>query len=152
MDVALEAARLDPEQRYLFVGMGKRTELFRQEQNVPENVEIIPFLSKEDLENEYRNCAMLVLPTRQECWGLVINEAASFGMPIVSTWGSGAAKEFLSEVYPQCLSEPGDADSLYECIAHVKAQIDLKEYGSYLLEKSMDYSIESCVKTHIQAF
>jgi len=50
-----------------------------------------------ELEEEYKTCAMLVLPTRQECWGLVINEAASFGMPIVSTWGSGAAVEFLSK-------------------------------------------------------
>ena len=51
--------------QYKFVGMGKRTEQFLQENSIPSNVEIIPFLQKEDLEREYHSCAMLVLPSRQ---------------------------------------------------------------------------------------
>ena len=66
MDVALEAARMDLSLRYKFVGMGNRTELFRQEHEIPENVELIPFLQKRELEEEYKTCAMLVLPSRQE--------------------------------------------------------------------------------------
>ena len=148
MDVALDAARLDSSLRYKFVGMGTRTELFVKEHDIPENVEIIPFLQKEDLEKEYRNCAMLVLPSRQECWGLVINEAASFGTPIVSTWGSGAAVEFLADKYPQFLAEPGDANSLYQCIRILLDSNDLDAYGTYLLEKSKSYTIEQSSKIH----
>ena len=118
MDVALEAARMDSSISYKFIGMSGRTELFRQEcgADALTNVEVIPFLQKEELNREYQTCAMLVLPSRKECWGLVVNEAASFGMPVVSTWGSGAAVEFLSEKYPQYLAVPGDAASLLEAI------------------------------------
>lgn len=148
LDVALEAARMDPSTPYKFVGMGNRTERFHREQTIPDNVELIPFLQKADLEKEYQTCAMLVLPSRQECWGLVINEAASFGTPIVSTWGSGAAVEFLSEQYPQYLATPGDARSLSRAIHALRAEADLSGYCRFLKEKSSGYSIEASVDAH----
>ncbi len=153
MDVALEAAKIDPSIHYKFVGMGKRTQQFIEEQGASglENVEIIPFLQKQDLTEEYRRCAALVLPSRQECWGLVVNEAASFGTPIVSTWGSGAAVEFLAEDYPQYLAKPGDAQSLYQCIKLLR-QSETKDYSEFLKEKSRQYSIEKSVQMHLRAF
>ena len=72
MDVALEAARMDMSIKYKFVGMGSRTELFLKEHEIPLNVEIIPFLQKTELEKEYQSCGMLVLPSRQECWDLLL--------------------------------------------------------------------------------
>ena len=153
MDVALEAARMDPSICYKFVGMGGRTELFRRECRTDElpNVEVIPFLQKEELNLEYQRCAMLVLPSRKECWGLVVNEAASFGMPIVSTWGSGAAVEFLAETYPEYLAVPGDAASLLEKIRRMKTE-DKQKLSQYLLQKSRNYCIENICQTHLNMF
>ena len=150
MDIALEAARMNRELRYKFVGMGSRTDKFLRELDVPENVEVIPFLQKEELEREYRNCAMLVLPSRQECWGLVINEAASFGTPIVSTWGSGAAVEFLSGKYSRYLAKPGDSESLYNCICACMETKDHAGYTEHLLALSGKYSIEISVDAHVR--
>lgn len=151
MDVALEAARMDQTLSYKFVGMGGRTELFRQEHDIPDNVELMPFLQKQELEAQYRSCAMLVLPSRQECWGLVINEAASFGTPVVSTWGSGAAVEFLSDQYPQYLAKPGDAADLLRCVRELLASPERNVYSGYLLDISKNYSIEQCVEAHTLA-
>ena len=94
---------------------------------------------------------MLVLPSRQECWGLVISEAASFGMPIVSTWGSGAAVEFLADAYPQYLAKPGDSESLYQCIRTLMNSTEKKAYSDFLLEKSKKYTIEEMAKIHLLA-
>lgn len=152
MDVALDAACMDSSIHYKFVGMGKRTDTFIHDMGeCPENVEIIPFLQKMDLEKEYQECALLLLPTRQECWGLVVNEAASFGTPIVSTWGSGAAVEFLSASYPQYLAQPGDASSLLERVRQC-LKSDNDEYALYLKNFSKQYSIENNVKVHMRAF
>lgn len=148
MDVALEAARLDPHRKYRFVGMGKRTGKFLREQDVPENVEIIPFLPEEELKQQYQSCALLVLPSRRECWGLVITEAAAFGTPVVSTWDSGAAVEFLAETYPQYLAVPGNAQSLQSCIQRFFASEDRVAYGANLQEKAMQYNIERSVQEH----
>ena len=152
MDVAFKTACMDKSIRYKFVGMGKRTELFLCEMGeMPENIEVIPFLQKAELEEEYRRCSLLLLPTRQECWGLVVNEAASFGTPIVSTWGSGAAMEFIGDRYPQYLAKSGDADSLLECVRKC-LKADNGEYSAYLKEVSKKYSIERNVDAHLRAF
>lgn len=153
MDVALETARLDSDRNYQFVGMGTRTERFQKdfEGKIPANVKIVPFLQKQELERVYQCCAMLVLPSRRECWGLVIHEAASFGMPIVSTWGSGAAVEFLADAYPQYLAEPADAVSLYRCIRAFLASEKKEEYCRYLIKKSESYTIEASVQAHLRA-
>lgn len=153
MDVAMEAARRDSSIHYRFVGMGKRTAQFMQEQ-MPEplpNVEVVPFLQKQELEEAYQCCAGVVLPSRQECWGLVINEAASFGTPIVSTWGSGAAVEFLADDYPQLLAEPADAEDLYQkiCALRSMSNQELSNYSAYLQNKCRCYSIEKSVAAHI---
>lgn len=151
MDIALEAARMDPCIHYKFVGMGSRTELFVKEHEIPLNVEIIPFLQKEELEEEYLKCGILLLPSRKECWGLVINEAASFGMPIVSTWGSGAAVEFLADDYPQFLAKLGDAKMLLRCIQNCIQYEDKAAYRKFLIDKSEEYSIEKSVYQHTAA-
>lgn len=154
LDVALRAAEKDPGREYLFVGMGKRTELFAEKYH-PErlrNVRIIPFLQKKELEGQYRSCAVLVLPSRQECWGLVVNEAASFGTPIVSTWGSGAAVEFLVGGYPQYLAVPGDEDDLHRAIQQLLRSDDYRAYSDYLLNKTKEYTIDRNVEVHLHAF
>ena len=142
-----------PEFEFKFVGMGIRTNEFILETNVDKlkNVEIIPFLQKEDLEEEYKKCKMLILPTRQECWGLVVNEAASFGTPVVSTNGSGAAVEFLFEKYPFFLAEPGNAENLAGVIKSVW-NMETNEVSDYLIKKSEMYSIEHNVECHMRAF
>jgi glycosyltransferase involved in cell wall biosynthesis len=153
MDIALEAARLDPEREYIFVGMGGRTELFERECNTPaaENVTVIPFLQKDELERYYTECSLLVLPSRQECWGLVVGEAASFGMPIVSTKGSGAALEFISDIRPEYLAEAGDAESLAECIKRFFDSDSKEKYSLELLDKAEEYSIEENAEVHLHA-
>lgn len=152
MDVALQVARMDPDHRYKFVGMGKRTELFARDHQIDgeTNIELIPFLPKEDLEREYRTCGILLLPSRQECWGLVVNEAASFGMPIVSTWGSGAAVEFMGERYPEYLAKADDPEDLLRCVNLLRSSGDQKAYSDYLLSKNRNYSIEKSVQVHLE--
>lgn len=149
MDIALKVAEMDKSINYKFVGMGKRTDLFKSDMGqIPNNVQIIPFLQKNLLNEEYKHCSMLLLPTRQECWGLVVNEAASFGTPIVSTWGSGAAVEFLSDKYPQYLAKVGDATSIMNAVKTC-LNANNQEYGKYLIEKSLNYNIERMVEKHI---
>ena len=152
LDVPVKVARETPNQKFKFVGMGKRTNLFIEECCTSElkNVEVIPFMQKDELFEEYRKCKCLLLPTKQECWGLVINEAASFGTPIISTYGSGAAVEFLEDNYSCLLATPGDVNLLRKCIAELDS-IDIAQYSNYLKTKSTLYSIEKSVRMTLLA-
>lgn len=151
LDVLYKAATLDPQIHYKIIGTGKRTDLFiADSKRSLKNVQIIPFLDKQKLYAEYQQCAMLVLPSRQECWGLVVNEAASFGTPIVSTTGSGAAMEFIADDYPQYLATPGDERSLLNAIRRCLSS-DNTQYSNFLREKSKLYTIERNVREHLIA-
>ena len=151
LDIALECAKINQNISYKFIGMGKKSlELKSKIKELKlNNIEVIPFLEKNDLYNEYKKCKMLVLPSKQECWGLVINEAASFGTPIVSTTGSGAAIEFLKNKYSIFLAKPNNSKDLYEKIIRLMNYKDIDDYKKYLLEKSKKYSIEQSVKIHL---
>ncbi len=149
LDVAAGAAAKTPSYEYSFVGMGPKAERFKEfisKKNV-QNVEVIPFLQKEDLAQLYRTHGTLMLPSRQECWGLVINEAAAYGMPIVSTWGSGAAEEFLSPEYEEYLAESENADNLKERLDKLmtSSEQEKEDYSKYLYNKSKEYNIEENV-------
>ena len=153
MDVIVSIAKMSPTLQYKIVGMGVAgIEEFKKQYNLSDvkNIEFVPFLHKEELDYEYQTCKMLVLPSRQECWGLVVNEAAAFGTPIVSTEGSGDSVEFLSSTYPQFLAKPGDPKSLYSCIQELLSTKDIESYSNYLKEKSKNYSIAISVKAHLK--
>lgn len=152
LDIALEVAKMNPNLQYKFIGSGKRSDLLKQrsfEMNIQNNVIIIPFLQEEELYNEYQSCKLLLLPSRNECWGLVINEAASFGTPIISTCGSGAAVEFIKEKYPQYIAETNNPKDLYNKIENILSCNDIEEYKNYLIEKSKDYNIEHAVSVYV---
>lgn len=144
LDIALECASKNKNIKYKFIGSGYRSNLLQEKVNTMKlkNVNVIPFLQTEELKKEYQNCLAVLLSSKRECWGLVINEAASFGTPIVSTYGSGAAREFLEEKYPQFLAEPNDADSLYNSLNELIKCDKIEEYKNYLIEKSKEYTIE----------
>lgn len=157
IDVALDTlAGLSQELRIRLVGTGKRSR--EAEAHVASkgmrNVEVIPFLQPDDLFEEYLRADLFVLPSRQECWGLLANEAAACGCPIVSTWGSGAAIEFLSRDYPQFRAEPNSAESLALSIKRAlnAATVTCEEYSLFLKQTAARYTIEQTVCSHLLLF
>lgn len=50
-----------------------------------ENVHFIPFQQPENLREYYMAADVFVHPTREDIWGLVINEAMAYGLPVVTT-------------------------------------------------------------------
>ncbi len=54
------------------------------EKNI-KNVNYIKFIGLAELKKYYSAADVFVLPTRSDTWGLVINEAMTYGLPIVTT-------------------------------------------------------------------
>lgn len=157
IDVALEAlAKLPSNLRIRLIGTGPMSR-DAEELVVAKglnNVEVVPFLRSDRLVQEYLSSSLFILPSRQECWGLVINEAAACGCPIVSTWGSGAAIEFLSNDYPQFLAKPGSVKSLIQSISNALSATkeEREEFSCFLRTKATNYTIEKMVGSHMNLF
>ena len=61
------------------------------------NVHFVKFKTKTELEEYYKAADIFVLPTREDVWGLVINEAMAKGLPIVTTEKCVAGLELVRE-------------------------------------------------------
>jgi glycosyltransferase involved in cell wall biosynthesis len=82
---------------HLYIIGGKPTDEYLKiikDYNI-ENITFIDFLSKEEIAKYYKAADLFVLLTREDIWGLVINEAISYGLPIISSNKSIAAMELI---------------------------------------------------------
>ena len=59
------------------------------------NIIFLGHLEKDELCNEYYKADIFVLPSHYEPWGLVVNEAMIFHLPIIATNTIGAADELI---------------------------------------------------------
>ncbi len=148
LDIALDVAARLPDVKFKIIGMSGRAEQFKELaiSKKVNNVEIIPFLEKEKLNDEYKKCKLLLLTSRKECWGLVINEAASFGCPIIASKNAGAAIEFLEGKFDKYLVNINDVEEIVNKIKNYNNDL---EYKKYLIDKSKKYTIEQSVKNFI---
>jgi glycosyltransferase involved in cell wall biosynthesis len=67
----------------------------------------------------YRSCDVLVLPSQQERWALVIQEAVAAGLAVVSSSVPGAAAEFVRDGVNGRIYPSGDLSRLVECLLEV---------------------------------
>lgn len=102
------------------------------------------FKSNEELSEYYAAADVFVLPTRYDIWGLVINEAASFGLPIISTDRCVAALEFRN-MNAGCTIVPSESvDDLAKSMQQLlddPAQVQAMSIAN--LEVSKTYTMEN---------
>jgi glycosyltransferase involved in cell wall biosynthesis len=63
----------------------------------------------------------LVLPTKREAWGLVINEAMACGVPVVASPWAGATRDLIVDGVTGYVVEPGDTARLAEIMSRLLA-------------------------------
>src|SRR5262249_44959708 len=91
------AGRLHRERKdlmFLFVGDGPMRRAWQQQAEAALPVDAVRFVGSKTIEEMplyYQLADMLVLPSEQEVWGLVVNEAALAGLPVVVSEACGAA-------------------------------------------------------------
>lgn len=138
---------------FLIIGGGEEKENLQNyiNNNNIKNVFLIDFCSKEKVLNYYKMSDVFFFPSREDIWGLVINEAMSYGLPIISSNNVIAAKELLEEEY---LYDYNDTNALRKLILEMnEAQNEkLYEIGNKNIEKIKEYTIENTVKIHNEIF
>lgn len=155
LDVLVDAFAQIPDETLTIVGASSKSDQLRSYIDAvgASNIEVIPFLQKRELSELYRTCKAFILPSRQECWGLVINEAASYGAPIIATRGAGAARDFLAVDSP-LLVEPDSPPDLVRAIASYGAldAFSKKKLSDDLIVRSFGYTVDRTVEEHLTAF
>lgn len=92
LDTLLEAFREVPGELVL---VGQGSDETRLRSLAGERVRFEGPKDRDDLVAYYRDADVFVLPSRSEPWGMVLNEAAAAGLPLVATEESGAAHDLI---------------------------------------------------------
>lgn len=152
-DVLLKAAANLPKSVSIYLVGGEPTEEYlklRQELGL-ENVHFLGFQSKQTLMKYYRAADVFVLPTREDIWGLVVNEAMAYGLPVITTDRCVAGLELVEEGVNGYIVPAGDAQALAEKMNLILQQ-DLAAFGRCALERVQPYTIENMAKVHADYF
>lgn len=83
------------------------------------------FVQPSDLGKYYFSADVLTLPSHYETWGLVLNEAMIFGLPVVTTTGVGAAGEIVVDQITGFIVPPDDSIALAEALERILSDASL---------------------------
>ncbi|MGM9549265.1 MAG: glycosyltransferase family 4 protein [Faecousia sp.] len=152
-DVLMHAACSLDEDTGIYIVGGEPTEeyLKLREKLGLKNVRFVGFQKKEALARYYRAADLFVLPTREDIWGLVINEAMAYGLPVITTDRCVAGLELVEEGVNGSIVPIEDPDALAVKMREILAS-DLERMGASSLEKIRPYTIENMARTHVAIF
>lgn len=151
-DVLLEAAAELNDQYGIYIVGGDDTEQYRQfiETRGLEHVHFLPFKKSDELKKYYMSADVFAFPTREDVWGLVINEAMAVGLPVVTTDKCVAGMELVD---PEYIVSVGDANGLSSKIERFMENAELRErVGRRNLERIREYTIENMAEVHQSIF
>lgn len=117
------------------------------------NIHFVSFKTPKDLQNYYGAADIYVLPTREDIWGLVINEAMAYGLPVITTDNCLAGLELVEDGKNGYIAETDNTEQLSKCINKLVLDKVLRaKMGENNKLKMQDYTIEKMALSHIDFF
>jgi glycosyltransferase involved in cell wall biosynthesis len=111
-----------PKAKLDLIGSGPLTEELKSRVTALGMSDSIAFLGSKSLDEIsvlFLKCTALVLPSHSEPWGLVVNEALSYGCPVVVSSACGCVPDLAIDGLTGYSFEVGDADSLAKALRSV---------------------------------
>lgn len=144
-DVLLDASKLVhyPNVEYIIIGGNEKEFAENISENIPNNVKILPFMSKQNLFQYYLASDVFVLPTRGDVWGLVVNEAMACGLPVITTDCCGAGIELIENGTNGIIIKPDDPNSLAKGIEMMLYSSNQSERSKKAIDTCKNYTYQS---------
>lgn len=152
-DILLNAWKeLDKDYQLVIIGGGNLRSEYESiiRENGYRNVTLVGFVEPTKLTQYYKAADLFVLPTREDVWGLVINEAMAYGLPVVSTDRCQSAVELIDSDF---IVSVEDIKKIKEKMLELISDDKRMEYiGNRNLIKISEYTIENIARDHIEVF
>lgn len=156
-DLLLEAwQELDDNHLLVIIGGGEEKVFYEDmvRRKSYNHVILLKFMPKQEIFRYYHAADFFVLPTREDVWGLVINEAMATGLPVISTNRCNAAIELIENGKNGYIVPVEDANALQEAMVNMSQleQAVVEKYGTHAIHVIQKYTIESMAESHIKDF
>lgn len=155
MDLLLECSRYLPEDVGVYIVGGKASEeyLALQEKYGLKNVHFLEFMPKKRVVEFFGAMDIFALFTREDIWGLVVNEAMAAGLPVVGTTRCNAALELIEHGKNGFLVETENVEQMKNALLELVRSKELREeMGGRALQTVANYTIENMALEHKQIF
>ncbi len=153
-DVLLNACKDLPADTGVYIVGGEATEeyLRLKEQLNLKNVHFVGFQKSETVAKYYKAANLFVLPTREDIWGLVINEAMAYGLPVITTDKCIAGLALVKEGENGHIVPTEDIEALRRAMDKVLRNENLLKMGEKSLEIIKEYTFENMAAAHLKVF
>ncbi len=147
-----------PKARLDLVGSGPLTDELKRRATNLKMTHAISFLGSRNLEDIavlFQRCTALVLPSHSEPWGLVVNEALSYGCPVVVSSACGCVPDLVRDGSTGYSFEVGNVDDLTRAMDAVRsfsnnreavARTCLEVMSDYTPERASSQILDGCVR------
>ena len=152
-DVMMKAAKDMDKNIVIYIVGGKPTEEYQKMQADYDLTQIHfeGFKTKTELTEYFKAADLFVLPTREDIWGLVINEAMAYGLPVVTTNRCVAGMELISD--KDCLVDIDNPHQLKNIMEILMTDDERRgEIAVRNLTKIKGYTVEKMAEAHIKVF
>lgn len=117
-----------------------------------ENVKFISFKSKEELKKYYLSADLFVLPTREDVWGLVINEAMACALPVVTTQNCVAGVELVENGINGYIVPVDDDAAVLKSVEAILSSEELcQKMAEESLKRIKNYTVKNMAAEHLKA-
>lgn len=150
-DVLLRAwAECDKEYELYIIGAEPTAEYIELKKELGlDNVHFEGFKTKEVLKEYYQAADLFVLPTREDIWGLVINEAMANGLPVITTDKCVAGLELIENGVNGYIVPVENSHDLARQINTVLSDDALRQsMSANSLARVRPYTIERMAEVH----
>jgi glycosyltransferase involved in cell wall biosynthesis len=153
--VLLDAFRRVREQMpcaLVFVGEGPLGQELRERAGSVPDVNFAGFLSRSEIAGAYAAADVFALSSRRETWGLAVNEAMNFSLPVVVSDKVGSARDLARPGDNGFIVPHGDTAAFAVALGALVADADLRlRYGARSLEIVSEFSYERAAQGVIAA-
>lgn len=154
-DIFLEALSNKNYKDTIFVlisgGEEKDNYIKYMEENNINNVLLIDFCEKQKLKDYYKLADAYFFPSREDIWGLVINEAMAYGLPIISSNNVLASLELLDKKYLYDYKDTKQLTKKLDMLLNLSDK-EKEKIGNDNINKIKYYTIENMAKVHVDIF
>jgi len=116
------------------------------------NVVFKDFMSTQDVFEEMKQAFALLLPTQNDIWGLVVNEAMSCGLPVITTTTCGAGLTLIEHEKDGFIYDVFDQQKLIDAMQQLDQKNKYESMSNLALQKIKNVTIEKMVEDHQHIF
>jgi glycosyltransferase involved in cell wall biosynthesis len=146
LEAFAEVAKADHDVTLVYVGTGALEQQLRTmaDRLAPRRVRFLGFLNQTEIPLAYAAADVLVLPSHEEPWGLVVNEAMNFALPVVVSDSVGCWPD-LVDSQTGGVFRTSDVRSLEACLKSVlESSAVLRSRGAAALDRINRWSYAEC--------